>query len=154
MITEKAFVSSHQSFWHSLTPMLSQYVRTQNMQLERFVKPFCETSTDDRGLIGELAFRLFVTSYQTAGGIAEVDGESIELCVEQSVEFIQRFRAFSRKPKLRVDEEGISEALGLAQQLEKFFSEENTTLNVWPKFPGCGWLDFGRRRRSGRLYPV
>ena len=141
MITEKSFVSSHRSFWHSTAPLLSQYVKTQNTQLNRFSKPYGQTSSDDRGLIGELAFRLFVAGYEISGGIGELDDGRIRLCVEQSVQFIKRFRAFSRRPGLIITEKGIRESLGLAQCLEQFFSEENTALDVWPKFPGCGWLD-------------
>ena len=141
MITEKAFISSHQSFWHGLAPMLSQYVKAQNMQLERFSKPFDAKSSDDRGLIGELTFRLFVAKYRKRSGVAELNDAEIATCVTETVQFIRRFRAFSRKPRLITSDEGICEARELEERLGQFFAKEKVTLVMWPQFPGCGWLD-------------
>ena len=121
--------------------MLSQFVKVQNMQLERFCEPFNLTTEDNRGLIAELSFRLFAAGYRSSCKVAELNKSELRLCIEQSVEFIQRFRAFSRQPVLEVSSEGIGEASLLAGRLLDFFNSEKTVLTLWPKFPGCGWLD-------------
>ena len=121
--------------------MLSQFVKTQNLRLECFSKPLNLTTGDNRGLIGELTFRLFSTSYWKSCKVTELHKSEVQLCVEQSVGFIQRFRAFSRQPVLQTSIEGINEASKLANQLLDFFNSEKTVLELWPVFPGCGWLD-------------
>ncbi len=143
MINEKMFISSHQSFWLGVAPMLSQFVKTRNPHLERITKPFNLTTGDNRGLIGELTFRLFAVSYQRSCKATELDEMEVRHCVERSVEFIQRFRAFSRQPVLHASLEGINEASQLADRLVNFFNSEITDLKLWPVFPGCGWLDPG-----------
>ena len=143
MINEKMFISSHQSFWLGVAPMLSQFVKTRNPHLERITKPFNLTTGDNRGLIGELTFRLFAVSYQRSCKATELDEMEVRHCVERSVEFIQRFRAFSRQPVLHASLEGIDEASQLADRLVNFFNSEITDLKLWPVFPGCGWLDSG-----------
>ena len=141
MINEKTFALSHQSFWLGAAPMLSQFIKSQNLHIERFSKPFTYTTEDNRGLIGELTFRLFATSYKKSCNTKELQKSEIQHCVEQSIKFIQRFRAFSRQPELQASADGIDEASQLANILLDFFNSEKTALKLWPEFPGCGWLD-------------
>ncbi len=141
MINENTFASSHKSFWLRVVPILSQFVKVQNTQLERFYKPFNSTTRDNRGLIAELSFRLFAASYQASCKVAELHEAELQSCIKQSIDFIHRFRAYSRQPELEITSEGLSEASKLADRLLGFFSSENTSLKLWPNFPGCGWLD-------------
>lgn len=141
MINENTFASSHKSFWLRVVPLLSQFVKNQNTQLERFRGPFNYATGDNRGLIAELSFRFFASGYLNSCKVAELHKSELQLNIERSVEFIQRFRAFSRQPVLEVSAEGVREASLLADRLLDFFYSEKTALKLWPKFPGCGWLD-------------
>ena len=141
MITEKTFISSCQSFWKEIAPMLSQFVRRQNLKMERFRTPFDTTSDDDRGLIGELVFRLFCACNEKSCRNMDLEEIDIRNCVDESIKFIWRFRAFSRQPKLYASELGIDEARDLASRLLEFLNSEKVSLQTWPKFSGCGWLD-------------
>lgn len=141
MINEKTFALSHQSFWLGATPMLPQFIRLQNFHSERFFEPFTFTTENNRGLIGELTFRIFAASYKRSCNTKELQDFEVQSCVDQSINFIQRFRALSRLPALETSTEGINEASQLATVLLDFFNSEKKALQLWPKFPGCGWLD-------------
>ena len=141
MITEKAFIFSHQSFWVGVAPMISQFTRLQNLTIERFLPPFHMATDDNRGLIGELTFRVFSVAYKRSCRGTDLIESEMQLCVKNSVDFIRRFRAFSRQPMFQPSDEGVDEACQLADRLIDFFCKEKVNLKLWPQFPGCGWLD-------------
>ena len=140
MITEKAFASSHQSFWTEVAPMLSHFVAKQDAYARNVWGPFSQVTHDDRGLIGELSFRLFAAGYGTGCAVDDLTSQEVARCVEQSVGFIRRFRAYPRNPVLNASAEGLEEASYLASRLQEYFKTEETSLRLWPAFRGCGWL--------------
>ena len=141
MITEKSFASSHRSFWAEITPLLSHFVKKQDAYVESVFAPLERVTVDDRGLVGELATRLFATAHERRVGPGSLSPEEIQDCVGESVNFIQRFRAYPRRLSLTASANGTEEAKCLADRLHGFFGARETRLRLWPEFPGCGWLD-------------
>lgn len=141
MITEKAFALSHRSFWAEIASLLSYFVKKQDAYVESVFEPLRRVTADDRGLIGELATRLFAAGYEKGIAPGDLSPGEIQHCVGESINFIQRFRAFPRQLTLTASAEGKEEAKCLANRLRGFFGLRETRLRLWPEFPGCGWLD-------------
>lgn len=142
MITERRFADGFQSFWKSVMPMATDYIRRENLRLTRFLEPMAETSTANRGVTNELAFRLFAESRALSVPIDGLTSASIRKAITTAVDFIRRFREYSRGPLDAPSKQAVEEAIELAQRLEYFVvGRRPTTLTVQPTFPGCGWVD-------------
>ena len=141
MITEKHFALYHAAFWHQLLPTAESYIRECNTESNRFERPL-ESSlpASERGMVNEVAFRLFAAGTRVSGGAMEVAPSDQEECIREAREHIQRMRAGKRSVELGGG--SIDEATTLARRLEQFFSKATTgPLTVFPPFRGCGWLD-------------
>lgn len=156
VITEKAFAKSHQSFWRGVAPMMTRYVRFHNLSPSRQWPSLADTPVDNRGVINELGFRIFDRARRNGCAPSDLQVAVLQECALGSVSFIQRFRTFGRPSPVPPDEEGIREAVVLAERLTEFFSVSVQPVRVWPEFPGCGWLDLaqGDALAEGTLFEV
>jgi hypothetical protein len=122
--------------------MASRYVRAKNLALDRWTDSIGSVLVENRGVINELAFRLFAAGTASDICVRDLDARAVELQIEGSLDFIHRFREFSRAPVDRPSREAIEEAKLLAERLNGFVltigSDEVTTC---PSFAGCGWVD-------------
>jgi hypothetical protein len=141
LITEKRFSITHQSFWHGLLPMATQYIRRKNLDLERFATPIDGGDVDYRGVVNEAAFRVFEFAASHAKGIDQLSRPEIGSCIASAAAFINRFRAHDREEVLIPRESDHTEILSLARRLSNFFESESEAINIRPSFPGCGWVD-------------
>lgn len=97
---------------------------------------------ENRGVINELAFRLYAESNKRDVRVSDLGQEVVEGSISAALEFIRRFREYSREPVPRPSSEAVSEARSLAVRLELFVDAAQVdTVEVSPKFVGCGWLD-------------
>ncbi len=142
MITEKLFASSHHAFWHDLLPMGEHYIRSVNHDLERFDKPLqARSSPAVRGIVNELAFRLFVKATTDGVPVEEVEASAIAEAVASATAFIKSFRQHGRGPMQVPDDRAIQEAIDLARRTGNFFRQATgAQLLLQPPFQGCGWL--------------
>ena len=143
MITEKHFALSHAAFWHQLLPTAEGYVRECNTEAARFQEPL-ESSLppSQRGMINEVAFRLFAAGIRLASSPAKLSPDVIEECIREARDHILRMREAQRVPVQAPEKAGIVEAVTLAGRIEKFFETGSPgTPVVSPRFLGCGWLD-------------
>ncbi len=142
MITETRFAHSHAAFWTQLLPMSEHYVRTANLERERFAKPFhSDGAPQARGVVNELATHIFSRSVALGCPASELPEEAIAASVDQALTHISRLRRWSRGPMRRPLEADIEEAVLLSTRLTSFFGEASLrTLTTFPEFPGCGWL--------------
>jgi hypothetical protein len=142
VITEKRFVVRHNAFWHRLLPMAPAYIRALNTNVERYGPPVEEASEDNRGVVNELAFRLFALSVESNCSPRKLGTEQQRAAAAATVDFIRRFRQFNRAPVLRPTGPAIAEALGLAENIHDYFEpSKNGKPVVWPRFAGCGIVD-------------
>jgi hypothetical protein len=143
LITEKAFVLAHTSFWQELLPASERFVRAMNLCVERFEKPLRPRSPEAlRGLVNELAMRLVAAAFDESVGSEQLLASHVTLCVQAATAFIRRFRQSSREELPPLTPEGIEESKELAQRLEGFFhTHANEALELFPLLPGFGWLD-------------
>lgn len=160
MITETAFASSHQGFWHDLLPMGETYIRFCNLELSHFVKPLATgASANERGLVNELAFRLFGRCWANECESEQFSADVIAAEAEEARRFIESFRQHGRGALCELSDAGRDEALALCERMRTFFLQAdvpNVALEVRPEFAGCGWLSscaadvFG----GGTLYEI
>lgn len=142
MITEKAFVLRHNAFWHRLLPMAPAYVRTMNVSATEFARPVSAATDDNRGVVNELAFRLFAAALLQRCAPGELDATSVQAHLQESLKFIQRFREYNRQPVGAPSEMAIAEAVQVAENIGQYFAAQHTEVPlVWPKFAGCGVVD-------------
>lgn len=143
MITEKHFALSHAAFWHQLLPTAESYVRECNTEANRFREPLASSlPADQRGMINELAFRLFAAASRSSGCAAQLSAAVREDCVREARDHILRMREGQRAPARAPGEADLLEALVLAARIEQFFKKAAPgALVVFPAFRGCGWLD-------------
>ena len=141
MITEKAFATSHLAFWRDLLPAASSCIRRINVAAMRFDEELPSRSAENRGVINETGFRIFAHAKTGQVAVASLVAQVLEECWTDAANFIQRFRAHSRPLDTERAEGDLDEAKSIALRLEGFFAGEKTACVVWPKFPGCGWLD-------------
>lgn len=161
MTSEASFSSSHHGFWHDLLPMGEAFVRTANMERARFLPPLerAEAPPDRRGLVNELAFRLFGRCHDLGVSAASLPPELLSEEAEHARKFIETFRQHGRGPLEVVGEGGIREAVELSARLEAFFARalaSGVKLEIRPPFAGCGWLSNceGDALAAGTLYEI
>ena len=142
LITEKRFASSYQSFWNGLIPMATRYVRRRNLQLDRFETPLESELAENRGVINELAYRLYSEGLAQGKRVRDLGQDVVERATVAALDFIQRFREYSRAPVEWPSASAIVEARSLAIRMELFVSAMTPrNIEVAPVFTGCGWLD-------------
>src|SRR5207247_10853431 len=108
----------------------------------KFAEPLASVLDENRGVINELSFRLFVQSQHSGVLASALDEALIEQSIKSTMDFIRRFREFSRKPVAWPSVDAIGEARSLAERLERFVQRTpDSKVEVAPSFPGCGWLD-------------
>ena len=140
MITEKQFALGCSGFWQGLLPMLERHIRAVNVQVQRFAPPIVSSApAASRGLVSELAFRLFVASVRTGLPIADLPSDEIGGSVEAATTHIRRMRQLSRRPVPDPRSLELAEATILAERHARFF-QRTEQLTLLPTFPGCGWL--------------
>lgn len=142
MISEKRFATSYSSFWAETLPMATSYIRHRNQNLTQFDFELQESSGENRGVVNELAFRFFAESQRRGTSIDNLEPETVRRATDSTVDFIGRFREYSRVTVPAPSEIGVIEAKKLAVRLGDFVCFRNpTNVNVAPVFPGCGWVD-------------
>lgn len=142
MITEKRLAQAYHSFWKGAIPMATSYIRRRNLRPTRFAAPLTSSCDDNRGLINETAFRLFAQSRNEGKTIRRLQSDSVVASMDAALQFIRRFREYSRAPIAPLSEGGVREAKLLAGRLEQCVRElRPQRVVVSPFFAGCGWLD-------------
>ena len=142
LITEKRFALSYNSFWSSLIPMASRYLRRQNASLATFCEPMTENSNDNRGVINELGFRLFCVSATEVVPGRNISSSSVKRETDAALSFIRRFRQFSRTPVDSPTPAAVEEARTVGDRIGIFVEAMKPQIVIpRPAFPGCGWLD-------------
>jgi hypothetical protein len=143
LITEKRFALSYRSFWNSIIPLAWSYVRRRNLQVDTFVDaPLVSGLNENRGVINELSFKLFAESREKGVPASDLEQEDIDQSIKRALDFIRRFREYSRKPVPWPSLNAIAEARALAERLERFVERfPGFSVVIAPSFPGCGWLD-------------
>lgn len=138
--------------------MGEHYIRSVNHDLERFDKPLqARSSPAVRGIVNELAFRLFVKATADGVSIEEIEPPAIAGAVANATAFIKSFRQHGRGPMQVPDKGAIQEALDLARRTGDFFRQATDgQLLLQPPFQGCGWLSAceGDVLSSDTLYEV
>ncbi len=143
MISEKQFAASHTAFWHQLLPMAEEYVRTRNRSLGRFAPPLVSNlPPETRGVVNEVGFRLFVASLRFNRSVRSVPKRVADSCIQDGLRHIRALREHGRTAVPPPKSEGVHEARVLAQRLVEFFDRATTsTLQPFPRYQGCGWID-------------
>jgi len=142
VITEKRLAQAYHSFWKGAIPMATSYVRQRNLHLTRFAEPLSSSCEDNRGLINETAFRLFAQGRNESKTVRRLQSDSVLASMDAALQFIRRFREYSRAPIGPLSEGGVREAKLLAGRLEQCVRElRPRRVVVSPVFAGCGWLD-------------
>lgn len=122
--------------------MATGYIRQRNLHLSRFAEPLSSSGDDNRGLINEMAFRLYAQSRRDDTTVGRLRPDSVVASMEAALHFIRRFREYSRAPIGEPSKAGIREAKSLAVRLERFVQGlRPQRVVVSPAFAGCGWLD-------------
>lgn len=118
-------------------------MRRRNLQADHFAEPLVsDLDKKNRGVINELSFRLFAQSRQNGVPAAQLDEALIEQSITSTLDFIRRFREYSREPVAWPGINAIAEARSLAERLERFVQRvPGCSVEIAPSFPGCGWLD-------------
>ncbi len=142
MITETRFALSHHAFWHDLLPMAEQFTRSINDSPNRFESPLQALEAPAlRGVVNELAFRLFVRAERGPTSPSSLPGEAIADELASTRTFISSFRQHGRGPLPALGNRGVLEAIKLAQRTQSFFAAVSArSLVLQPMFPGCGWV--------------
>lgn len=141
MITEKRFASSCHSFWHRLLPMLEHFLRRRNRLLERFADPVESIGRPRvRGVINELGFRLYCRAVSTGTAIDALSDTAFAEETAAAIDFIRRFRGFSRGVA-RPDDQELEEATTLAERIGFVLGFDANALTLNPSFRGCGWVE-------------
>ena len=142
MISERKFASSYTSFWNHLLPRVDGYLRRVNCSCERYsdeTPVLASTHRDRRGIVNELAFRLFQATC-AKGNLSGVDVRGIAEEVRQYVERLSKANdAVVKEPVAQAE---ITEATALCASLQMYFEGiPFAELVFWPQFAGCGILD-------------
>jgi hypothetical protein len=139
LITEKLFVLNHSAFWGKLLPMEHSYIRIINRMCKTIYKPLGSTSSSSqRGVINEVGFRLFraKTLYR------ELTDELVSECIDDGLNHILHMRQLNRTPAMRPSNDDLAEARKIAERLLTYFGPRmQTSIAVFPRFSGCGWLE-------------
>ena len=143
MTSEKRFALSHSGFWNALLPMEEPYIRTHNARLNTFAHFLPSVvPADQRGVVNECAFLLFVSALRDSVLPSDLSKETIAECAGEALRHIARMRQFSRVPATPVTEMGMRDAKVLASRLTSYFNSKPwELLRTKPFFPGCGWVD-------------
>jgi len=144
MITETRFAASHHGFCHDLLPAAESYLRTCNLDLGMFATPmYSRVPASLRGLVNELGFRLFALDLPIGQGASKIPPPLMLAEAERARIFIEKFRQHGRAPLSHLDEEGLAEAVQLADRTMLFFRKAagaEELIETAPHFRGCGWI--------------
>mgnify|MGYP000927955544 CR=1 FL=1 len=141
MISERKFAGTYTSFWSQLLPRMDTFVRRMNCSCERYCKEVYDISSthrDRRGIVNELAFRIF----QEDPAKACLAPAHIATLAENVRVYIERLsNEHDGVVELPVSDDEIMTALALANSLRTYFRDISADkLIFWPPFPGCGIL--------------
>jgi hypothetical protein len=137
MISERKFASVFTSFWRETLPMEDGFIRFANVHALHFARPLYGGDAEDRGLVNEAAFRLFVGSRTSqGGGKPDIDAALSEARVLVSP------LAGSGHGESSVSMTGRAVIVELARRLAHFFDKSGRYHSVTPlpHFSGCGIL--------------
>lgn len=122
--------------------MATRYIRRRNIELGRWTRKYSSSLKGNRGVINEMTFRIFWRCRDHNVTPAELGIESTRLAANEAVDFIRRFREFSRSDVRDPIAEEVEEAKELAARLQQFVDRcEPERVVVAPSFAGCGWVD-------------
>lgn len=159
MISETAFSQSFSSTWRLLAPATDLFVRKVNSMLrEREFAPLNSTVLPERrGFINEAAFQFFRIRREWFNW-TRPRNELMSMAAEAAkatICRIERIDPADIPDPSRAEEDDIFD---IAERLQMFFSRVSggQSLQVQPKFPGCGIIDtcFGDVRFGDTLYEV
>ena len=161
MTSETAFAQSFASTWRLLAPATDLFVRKINtMYREREFAPLRSVvAPERRGLINEAGFELFrIRRVAWFRNFGEAKREVMAEAVESAKATIGRIERMDPNDVVVPSDVEEAEIALLAERLQLFFSRvaERESLEVQPKFPGCGIIDtcFGDVRFGDALYEV
>lgn len=146
MISEKRLASSFTSFWRELLPTGNAFVRTLNLNKERFCKPLDSNfAAARRALINEIGFLLFKASASGEISIKDINRskENLDEICGKAWGYVRRLRGYRTSDFAMPDEAERTEAIEIAQKLQLFFRqhEPDEPITPSPEFSGCGIVD-------------
>jgi hypothetical protein len=142
--SETAFSQSFSSTWRMLTPATDLFVRKVNSILrQREFAPLKSTVLPERrGFINEAAFEFFRIRREWFNFSRPRD-ELMSRAAEAAKATICRIERIDPAVIPDPSEAEGDELLAIAERLQMFFSRESNgrSVQVHPKFPGCGIID-------------
>lgn len=144
MIDAATFAHSYNGFWHVSAPTCEHFVRRLNVtEVERFLAPMEGVQTDNRAVISEFGFSLYVEL--TRDGVTSLGGAPAEELLDRGWrEAEMRLRSYARQG-LRIErskeEEELQEVCEIANRLRIFFGSDTRGIELRPIFKGCGFID-------------
>ncbi len=145
MISDKKLAVSFTSFWQELLPAGDSFIRSMNLNTERYDTPLdSKVSAVRRALINETGFLVYVASLKEHLSIDQV--EKSKLFGDVSLTAWNHVKGFEEQNdptfKAMNKVEG-TEVKVLAQRLEEFFvnHESGKPIVPSPMFAGCGFID-------------
>lgn len=96
---------------------------------------------EERGIVNEMAFRLFMKWCQK-GIDSSLPKEFIPKITNDAVNFIKRFRDVSIEKYKKPSVKGKNEAIAIAKNLRAYFSKNVNVSKIifFPQFSGCGCI--------------
>ena len=98
--------------------LASVFIRKANLNSQRFEQfelPSTTIDRDRRGVINEIAFRLFAKAHLTHVTISELDELQISESESEAISFINRLRAAPRDLELSLEENEEDEAIKIGK---------------------------------------
>ncbi len=160
MISEKAFVSSFNSFWQELIPSGDAYLRAMNIRRLHFISPLeSDTEPNRRAIVNEIGFLLYKSSINLLTTISEIYKTSeLESVSRQSLQLAENYQGLGENELSFPTQSEQDEGLQIANRLKVYFCEyekENKVLPA-PLFRGCGFVDdcYGDLLAGNTIYEV
>jgi hypothetical protein len=164
LISATVFAKGYTTAWKSIAPTTDIFVRRLNANLYAPIRdrefPPLQSVVDAkrRGLINEIAFKLFARS------MVEIWSNEAEIirAISEAAADVQvanaRLRGMPASEFASPTQTEIEEVFSLFERLRWYFAlaSEGARIELYPKFAGCGILDTsaGDVYFSGKLYEV
>lgn len=147
MISEKAFIQNHPSFWKTLFPLANIFMR--GIQLE------CKQKQNDLDMytkgrrfsfVSQIGFMVFVHCIKDARLHFPQNEIKKEAPWYEEIEMlcITQFRLFEDDDdtiRAPLNNDEFEDAKKLSLRLLERFENKKKNILIYPEFAGCGWLD-------------
>ncbi|MFG1483822.1 hypothetical protein ABMA79_04420 [Halobacteriovorax sp. HFRX-2_2] len=133
MISERQLANNYNSFWENIAPMLTSYIlKINKSELKRFSSPVTSAiSSGDRGLINETAFIVCT--------LGEFNTDNYEKALSLAHDKIKKLEKGDLSKNISIHE--VKDLFYSFRRFVKLFSIEDSGIEYYPKFKGCGFLN-------------